>query len=176
MASPQTSARPGGPSRLDTNILRLVGCRDCLNRAAEEVAAVPGPIFELGLGNGRTYDHLRLLFPGRDIYVFERKIAAHPRCIPDDEHLYLGDLHETLPRAAERFRGQVALLHADIGGADAEKNARLAAYFAGFVPELLRPEGVVVSSAPAAGLEPFPLPETVTPGSYYMYRPRRQAG
>lgn len=167
--------RASGPSRLDTNILRLAGCRDCLNHAAEIMSHVDGVIFELGLGNGRSFDHLRMLFPKRDIYVFERKVAAHPRCIPDDEHLYLGNLHETLPRAAERFRGQVALLHADIGGADKEKNLELTAYFARFVPELMKPEGLVVSSEAVPGLEPYALPEGVREGSYFMYRPRRAA-
>lgn len=176
MGPSETASRTGGRSRLDSNILRLVGCRDCLNRAAEEVGHLQGPIFELGLGNGRSYDHLRTLFPGRDIYVFERKLAAHPRCIPDDDHLFLGDIWETFPPAVAGFRGRVVLLHADIGGADAEKNARLAAFFARYVPELLQPQGLVVSSAPADGLEPWPLPASVSPGSYFMYRPRASAG
>ena len=65
-------------SRLDSFIARMKAQRDCLNFLKPEIDRLPGPLFEVGLGNGRTYDHLRTLFPGRDIYVFERKVAAHP--------------------------------------------------------------------------------------------------
>ena len=47
--------------------------RDCLNFLKPAVDALSGPILEVGLGNGRTYDDLRDLFR-RDIYVFERKV------------------------------------------------------------------------------------------------------
>ena len=77
-------------SRLDSFIARMQAQRDCLNFLKPGVEALAGPILEVGLGNGRTYDHLRTLFPGRDIYVFERKVAAHPDCIPPAERLFLG--------------------------------------------------------------------------------------
>src|SRR4029077_6189728 len=78
-------------SLLDGSIARMQAQRDCLNFLKPAVDALPGPILEVGLGNGRTYDHLRDLFPGRDIYVFERKVAAHPECIPPDDRLFLGE-------------------------------------------------------------------------------------
>ncbi len=59
-------------SRLDSFIRRLKAQRACLGLAAELIRDVPGPLLELGLGNGRTYDHLREIMPGREIYVFER--------------------------------------------------------------------------------------------------------
>ena len=63
-------------SRLDSFIRRMQGQRDCLNRAAELIAGIPGPVLELGLGNGRTYDHLKEILPDREIFVFDRRIAA----------------------------------------------------------------------------------------------------
>ena len=57
----------GGMSRLDSFIRRLEAQRACLNRAAELIRDIDGFVLELGLGNGRTYDHLRELFPDRDI-------------------------------------------------------------------------------------------------------------
>ena len=60
-------------TRLDTVIERLKAQRSCLNAAAEALRGNDGHILELGLGNGRTYDHLRDLFPDRDIYVFDLK-------------------------------------------------------------------------------------------------------
>ena len=50
-------------TRLDTVIKRLMAQRSCLNAAAETLGNMAGPVLELGLGNGRTYDHLRFLFP-----------------------------------------------------------------------------------------------------------------
>ena len=89
-------------SRLDSFIRRLEAQRACLDRAAELIARLDGAVLELGLGNGRTYDHLRELFPGRDIYVCERQVAAHPDCVPPADRLLLGDMRETLPVARVR--------------------------------------------------------------------------
>ena len=58
-------------------IPRLEAQRTCLESAIGWVATFPGPYLELGLGNGRTFDHLRQTAPDRDIFVFERKPAAH---------------------------------------------------------------------------------------------------
>lgn len=158
-------------SRLDTFIQRLEAQRACLGLASGLVAALPGPVLELGLGNGRTYDHLRSLFPDREIFVFERQPAAHPACMPDPGHLIVGDLRETLPGALRLLPGPAALVHSDIGTADAERNARLAAWLAGVLPPLLVPGGVVASDQrlddPA--LEPLPLPAGLAPGRYFLY-------
>ena len=159
-------------SRLDSAIRRLQAQRACLNTAAEATAQVPGAVFELGLGNGRTYDHLRERCPKREIFVFERQVAAHPDCVPDDAHLFLGDVLETLPQAAERFAGAVALLHADIGTGDADRNARLAASIQPYLHRLLAPGGVAVTDQelPWPEAEPLALPDGVAPGRYFLYR------
>ena len=74
-------------SRLDSFIRRLEAQRACLNQAALAIAALPGPVLELGLGNGRTYDHLRELLPGREIFVFEREPPVSPEFTPDNRQL-----------------------------------------------------------------------------------------
>src|SRR3546814_12884208 len=94
-------------SRLDSAIRRLEAQRACLDLAMSMIAPVAGPAFELGLGNGRTYDHLRERIPERDIFVLERSVAAHPDCIPPDDRLFLGELRATLPAAIPRFGGAV---------------------------------------------------------------------
>ena len=80
-------------SRLDSFIRRMLAQRACLNWAAEAVADIAGPVLELGLGNGRTYDHLRELMPEREIYVFERAIGsfdrAHDMSLPPEKFLIL---------------------------------------------------------------------------------------
>jgi len=86
--------------------------RDILNQICPEVAKMEGLVFELGLGNGRTFHHLRERLPGRRIVVFDREVGAHTSSIPDAENLVLGDIRET----ARRFIGiDAALVHADIG-------------------------------------------------------------
>lgn len=159
-------------SRLDSFIRRLEAQRACLDWAAGLVRMLPGPVFELGLGNGRTYDHLRQLCPEREIYVFDRQVAAHPDCIPDPAYLVLGEIRETLPRAAERFARQVSLIHSDVGSGDAGSNRRLAAFLAGELPHLLRPGGVVIADQDVAfpGAVPLDLPAGVSPGRYFVYR------
>jgi SAM-dependent methyltransferase len=163
-------------SRLDSFIRRLQAQRACLDAAAEAIAGLEGPVFELGLGNGRTFDHLRARLPGRDIYVFERQVAAHPACIPDADRLFLGDIRETLPAAAERFGGRVALVHADIGTGDPASNAVIAGFVAGHLGRLLRPGGLVVSDQPMPypDAEELALPADVQQGRYFMTR-RREA-
>ena len=159
-------------SRLDSAIRRLQAQRACLDLAAELLDRVPGHVFELGLGNGRTYDHLRERFPSREIFVFEMKISAHPSCIPDDAHLFLGDVLDRLPAVTERFRGSVALVHADIGSGVAEDNRRLAARISALLPSLLAPGALVVTdqrmTLPAA--TPVDLPDGVAAGRYHVVR------
>ena len=57
-------------SRLDSMIRRLTAQRICIDLALDFISDVDGPVLELGLGNGRTYDHLREHSEGREIFVF----------------------------------------------------------------------------------------------------------
>ena len=159
-------------SRLDSAIRRLQAQRACLELAVRLMGGAEGPLFELGLGNGRTFDHLRELCPGREIFVFDRQVAAHPDCIPDDDHLLLGDVYSTLPQAVARFGRTVPLVHADIGSGDADSNAEIAAFVAGQLPQLLRPGGIVIAdqAMPFQGAEDVALPDGVKPGRYFMYK------
>ena len=160
-------------SRLDSFIRRLEAQRACLGHAAALIADLPGFVLELGLGNGRTYDHLREILPARDIYVCERQVAAHPASIPPADRLLLGDMFDTLP-AAGFFRGGVALAHFDAGTGDEAANRTLAAGLRPLILPLLC-EGAVLATQQAmdgAGLEPLPLPDGVPPGRYYLYRRR----
>ncbi len=159
-------------SRLNSFIRRVTAQRDCLDAAARLVAGLPGPALELGLGNGRTFDHLRRILPDRAIYVFERRVAAHPDCIPDDDHLLLGDFRDTVPAAPARIGAPAALAHCDIGSGDRAATAELAAWLGPALVPLLADGAVVVGDQPFAvpALTPLPLPDGVAPGRYHMYR------
>jgi hypothetical protein len=158
-------------SRLDSFIRRLEAQRACLNRAAELIRDIDGVVLELGLGNGRTYDHLRELFPDREIFVCERQVAAHPDCVPPPERLILGDMRETLPAARAHLGNRVALAHFDVGTGDAAANLAIAADLTPQIVPLLCPGGVLVSDPAinAAGLAELPLPDGIKPGRYRLY-------
>lgn len=159
-------------SRLDSAIRRLEAQRACLDHAAQLIAAVKGPVVELGLGNGRSFDHLRQLLPGREIFAFDRQVDAHPDCIPDARHLVLGDFADTLPTALQRIGAKAALVHADTGTGEADRNAKLAAWLAPRLLALTAPGGVILSDQELLGIaaKALPLPGGVAPGRYFLYR------
>lgn len=159
-------------SRLDSFIRRLEAQRACLDMAAGAIADLPGTVLELGLGNGRTYDHLRSLLPVREIVVFEREVRAHPDCIPDDEHLVLGSIEKTLPGYGARRAREAALVHSDIGTGDADRNRRLAAWLSETLPPLLTPGAWVVADQPLEQrhLQSQSLPAGIAPDRYFIYR------
>ena len=159
-------------SRLDSFIRRLEAQRACLNLAANLVHELDGEILELGLGNGRTYDHLRKLFPDRKIYVCERRLAAHPDCVPPAEDLFLGDMRDTLRTAREPLAGQIALAHLDPGTGDLAASRALALDLTSLIVPLLRCGGVLVSEPTLASdqLSPLEPPDNVAPERYNIYR------
>ena len=160
-------------SRLDRNIRRLIAQRYCLDLAREVIRDLSGVIFEFGLGYGRTYDLLRSIFPARDIFVFERDITiAHPACIPDDRHLFLGDMRETLPPLSARFFQSVSLLHIDLGSKYPAEDPQLIAEIFPLVRPMMEVGAVVVTdlALPDTQWERVPLPAEMETGSMYFYR------
>ena len=158
-------------SRLDSNIARMLAQRACLDRAVALVQELSGPVLELGLGNGRTYDHLRLQLPARDIFVFERQVASHPDCVPPPDRLILGDLRETLPAAYARFPQQAALAHVDIATHDRGASERLAVTLAPMLAALMRKGAIIVSELPmpVARWRGLAAPPEAAGGRYHMY-------
>jgi hypothetical protein len=157
-------------SRLDSFIRRLQAQRDCLTEAVAQIRGVDGFVLELGLGNGRTYDHLREICPDREIYVFDRQVNAHPDCIPPADHLFLGEITATLPQAQAKLGANAALVHTDVGTGDQTSNEQLAATLAPMIRGVLRTGGIVISDQAliTPGLAPIALPEGVKPGRYFM--------
>jgi hypothetical protein len=159
-------------SRLDSFIARMQAQRDCLNFLKSKIDAMAGPILEVGLGNGRTYDHLRTLFPGRDIYVFERKVAAHPDCIPPAERLFLGDAGTTIPRAARALGATAALIHTDLGTGDRAANLAMGEWLGPALDRLAAPGAYVLANQPldVARWQLQPEPPGVPKDRYFLYR------
>lgn len=159
-------------SRLDLFVDRMVSQRACLNHGASVISELRGPAFELGLGNGRTYSHMREIMPTRDIYVFERSPAAHPDSTPPEDQLILGNVEQTLPEALARFGDDIALIHADLGGHNIEKNDAFARLVSPLVAPLLAKGGLMISSDRMYfdNLREIDLPSDAVPGRCFIYQ------
>jgi len=159
-------------SRLDSFIRRMTAQRLILEASASWIEDVSGPIIDLGLGAGRTYDHLRILFPDREVFAFDTHVQSALSVMPDARHLVLGDIRETLPHALPRLGARAALVHNDLGSADAVGNAAVGAWLAPAIERIATPGAVVATSfvLPLAGASPLPLPGGVRPGRYHAFR------
>jgi hypothetical protein len=135
-------------SRLERMIARLVAQRAWLDRAAALIEGTPGIVLEIGLGKGRTWDHLRTILPGRDIYAFDRALHAPAACTPSVDHLFLGDFRDTLPLTRERFGPTAALAHADFGSEEAAHDAEQARWLGPLLDGLMREGGIVIADRP----------------------------
>ncbi len=158
-------------SRLDSFIRRLSAQRTVLDWAAQAIRDVSGPVLEVGLGNGRTFDHLREKLPGRDIYAFDRADNAHPQSKPAGDLLVLGEFSVTLPAFAARHGAVAALIHCDTGSGDAAANARQAAWLSDLVPTLGRTGAIVLSDQRLTHprLSVMTPPVEIPPERYFLY-------
>ncbi|PWC32679.1 class I SAM-dependent methyltransferase [Azospirillum sp. TSO35-2] len=134
-----------GRSLLDRMIDRMTVQRAALAWARDAVAGLDGMVLEVGLGKGRTYDHLRTLFPPRDILVFDMWVRVPPELTPDEDRLFVGDFQATLPAAAERFGRCARFAHADFGSTDRDHDAGQAAWLAPLIDTMMLPGGLVLS-------------------------------
>jgi hypothetical protein len=157
-------------SRLDNFILRMQAQRDVLNHIADNGwVPMDGLILELGLGNGRTYDHLREKFTTQRIVVFDWSAHTHPASAPSEEDMVLGEISETI----RQFAGaDAALAHVDIGTFFADTDALTLTWLPDSIVAVLAPGGLAASGLPLEHdmLQPLPLPSGVVDGHCYLYR------
>lgn len=156
-------------SRLDSMLRRLTAQRDGLNWCAGLIADIPGGVLDMGLGNGRTYDHLREILPDRRIWVMDRVLQCHPSCVPPDEDFLQGEAEPMLEKlAASEHR--IALAHYDFGmgikADDVAESARLSPLIA----RVMIPGGLLISGQPLVGFEQIAGPDTIAPDRYLFYR------
>ena len=164
-------------SRLERMIARLATQRVLLDRAAERVAGIDGPILEIGLGKGRTYSHLRGLFPHREIWAFDFEVHAPAHSRPGPDRILLGDFRETLLTCWSEIEAPPALVHADIGTESRRADAALAPFVGSAMAPRLAPGGILLGDRDmgCAGLIRLEtpivtLPEGIAPWPYYLYR------
>lgn len=156
-------------SRLESMRRRLSAQIDGLNWAAADVARRAGDVVEIGLGNGRTYDHLRQQMPDRRIWVLDRQMNAHPSCIPPPQDYLEGEATDNLARLIE-LQPPVILAHYDLSKGVPEADAALAAEVAPLIAELVTPGGLVVAGHTLPGLRRIDGPGLIDPDRYFFYR------
>jgi len=160
-------------SRLESFIRRMSAQRDILDMICRDMDLLEGPVVELGLGNGRTYDHLRERLPGRRIIAFDRVNAANRGSLPPEGDLILGEIDQT----SKPFVGiNAALVHADIGSGYDDQDALNLRWLPQLAVDLLAPGGIAVSGVRLdhPQLTPLPIPAHIPQGRYFLYR-RKQS-
>ena len=156
-------------SRLDSMLRRLSAQRDGLNWAAEQIEGMEGAVLDLGLGNGRTYDHLREILPDRRIWVVDRVLQCHPSCVPPKEDFLEGEAEPMLRRLAE-IGGETCLAHYDFGFGVKEQDVAEAAKLSPLIAKIMKPGGLLVSGQPLVGFEQVSGPGTIAQDRYLFYR------
>ncbi|HBS48665.1 MAG TPA: hypothetical protein DEA05_00550 [Rhodobacteraceae bacterium] len=156
-------------SRLDSMLRRLTAQRDGLNWAADQIADRPGDALDLGLGNGRTYDHLREILAGRRIWVIDRVLQCHPSCEPPQADFLQGEAEPMLEKLAA-VGARIVLAHYDFGFGIKEKDVAEAARLSPLIARVMAPGGLIVSGQPLVGFEELTGPEGIPPGRYLFYR------
>jgi trans-aconitate methyltransferase len=154
---------------LERTLYRLRAQYATLGAAISAVAARRGLVWEIGLGKGRSYDHLRRVLPEAPVFGLDRQRVSVPDCTPPDDRLVIGELAATLPRLATAHAGQVVLAHIDLGTDPPDEATR--AVLERWLPVALAPGGVVAAGTPLAlaGAQSLAVPEAAKAGGYALY-------
>ena len=152
-------------SRLESAIRRLQAQKIALDWSAKNIHKQRGVVLEFGLGNGRTFDHMRKLLPQRDI-------AAHPDCIPHPAFQFIGDFRDSIPRAIEQLGRSAALAHLDIGTGQKNTSLALASKITPCIEKLLCVNAIVVSEQEVERWRSYKLqlPAGISENRIHLYR------
>ncbi|KUP94451.1 class I SAM-dependent methyltransferase [Tritonibacter horizontis] len=156
-------------SRLDSMLRRLTAQRDGLNWAAAAISEVSGDVLDLGLGNGRTYDHLRSTLPERRVWVIDRVLQCHPSCVPPEADFLQGEAEPMLARLAASDH-RLALAHYDLGFGVKDQDVAEAAKLSPALAAVMAPGGLVISGQPLVGFTEIDGPAGIPEGRYMFYR------
>lgn len=154
-------------SRLDSIMRRLAAQRDGLEWAAKRTKDMAGDALDMGLGNGRTYDHMREILERR-IWVIDRVLQCHPSCVPPKADFLEGEAEAMLDKLAETG-AQIVLAHYDFGFGVKEKDVAEAARLSPAIARIMAPNGIIVSGQPLVGFTELDGPDTIAKDRYYFY-------
>jgi hypothetical protein len=150
---------------------RLTAQIDGINWAAEQIGGIDGDVLEMGLGNGRSYDHLRQQIKDRRIWVVDRVLKCHPSCVPPPADFLQGEAEDMLQRLADQGV-RIALAHYDFGFGVKERDVEEGARLSPLIAAVMVPGGLVLSQQPMVGFEQISGPDTIDPERYLFYRAR----
>jgi hypothetical protein len=104
--------------------------------------------------------------------VFERKVAAHPDCVPPADRLFLGDADKTIAVAAKRLGGTAALIHTDLGTGDHAANTAMGKWLGPALDSLAARGGFILANQPlaVARWQRQPEPPGVPKDRYFLYK------
>ncbi|MCP5085561.1 MAG: hypothetical protein GY952_01960 [Rhodobacteraceae bacterium] len=156
-------------SRLDSMLRRFTAQRDGLNWAADRIADLPGDALDMGLGNGRTYDHMREVLSGRRIWVMDRILQCHHSCVPPEQDFLQGEAEESLKKLSA-MGAKIVLAHYDFGFGVKEKDVAEAAKLSPLIAKVMAKGGMIVSGQPLVGFTAVQGPEHIAPDRYYFYQ------
>ena len=158
-------------SRLEDLISRFTAQKTHLDRAFSICHSQPGLALEVGLGSGRTFDHLRENLPDHQLFAFDYRVETHPGCEPSESQQVLGDISKTLPKFANDHTNQAILIHLDIGTKKYKDDIERYKKFIPSVFSMLMKGGVLVSDRPVEHSHLKPLPDLKDQGSwkYFSY-------
>jgi SAM-dependent methyltransferase len=156
-------------SRLDSMLRRLTAQRDGLNWAAQQTANLDGDVLDLGLGNGRTYDHLREILPDRRIWVVDRVLKCHPSCTPPAADFLQGEAEPMLRQLVDTGT-QIIMAHYDFGSGIKENDVAEAARLSPLIARVVQPGGIIISGQPLVGIKQITGPASIAPDRYMFYR------
>lgn len=154
-------------SRLDSIMRRLAAQRDGLEWAANRTKDMVGDALDMGLGNGRTYDHMREVLDRR-IWVIDRVLQCHPSCIPPKADFLEGEAEAMLDKMATTGT-QIVLAHYDFGFGVKEKDVAEAIRLSPAIARIMAPGGIIVSGQPLVGFTALDGPDTVAKDRYQFY-------
>lgn len=155
-------------SRLESFRRRLTAQIDGINWAIEQTNETDGDILEMGLGNGRTYDHLRE-YADRRIWVIDRILQCHPSCVPPEADFLLGEADAMLERLADNG-AKIAFAHYDFGFGVKEKDVEEGGRLSPLIKAVMVPGGLVVSQQPLIGFTQIWGPDSIDRERYLFYR------
>ncbi len=156
-------------SRLESMMRRLSAQKIGLEWAIEATKDIAGDALEIGLGNGRSYDHLREKVTNRRVWVIDRQLQCHPSCVPPKEDFLQGEAEDMFAEMKKRGM-QISLAHYDFGIGVTERDEAEAARLSPMIKAVMAPDAIILSCQPLIGFTHIKGPEGIPAGRYHFYR------
>ena len=156
-------------SRLESMMRRLAAQKTGLEWCVEQIKSITGDFVEIGLGNGRSYDHLREIAPDKKIWVLDRILQCHPSCVPPKDSFLQGEANEVMTQMKSDNIG-ISLAHYDFGIGVKDKDEAEAAALSPLIKDIMVKDGLLMSCQPLVGFTQIEGPAEIPTGRYYFYK------